>query len=710
MSGPKVLRNFIALSVLAASPGMLHATDSLTLSPSTVSLTCAKGAATCAASVNVAVSDASGTDYFVVNPASVPYWLQVGLMNGLATSVAQSMTFTPSAVWVNLPVGVYSASVSITGSAINPATVPVTLSITDAAPALSVQPADPYNVAWTSGMAYPVLNLTVFSTSTVPVPFAATVASTTTNLGVSNWLSPYSVGGPYTVDSIAYGWGTTIPLTVDLNAYAQAQAGETMAGTVTITYGASSTKLVHINIVVSAPAAAITSLSPVSVPVLTGITQAGAVTIAINGSNFVQNQIQTTKVFTGSGASVTVCTACTVHVLNSQNMTVAIPYDNTGVPFKAAGSLTVGVANGATNSPQATKTLIITTAPIITSITSASTLMAPAPGGANAYPTVAPYDVISVFGANFCPATISSCTSPIVASLDSSFRYPTYLSPDTGTHKLAVTFSRIATIGTAWANIPGYLMFANNNQINAVVPSGIFGQLGSATVKVVVSFDTSATNPSSADTSNGAILNVAAVDPGIFTLDSSGNGAILNAVSYVLNTQTTPAMGGSESAAIYMTGLGIPNSTGLDTAQGGINPPTTCVAPIGAAGTGTTAPTGYMGAVNTSVAGGGYTPPTGYTPPGTAWTSIDGAVIRSALLSANVSPPCFGAAPNTLPIVTIGGQSATVSYAGFVADSIAGLYQVNVAVPNVGNGTAAQYPVVVSMGGVTAPTVQMWVQ
>jgi uncharacterized protein (TIGR03437 family) len=536
------MRNFLALSVLAAFPGMLHASDTLTLSPGTVALSCAKGAATCAASTTVAVSDASGTDYFVVNPATVPYWLQVGLMNGLATTTPQNMIFQPSAAWVNLPVGIYSANVSITGAAIVTAAVPVTLQITDSAPGLSVQPADPYNVAWTSGQPYPVLNLTVYSTSTVPVPFAAAVTSTPTNLGVSNWLMPYSV------DGIAYGWGTTIPLAVDPAAYAQAQAGETLAGLVTIIYGASNTqKLVHINIVVAAPPATITSLSPVSVPVLTGISTAGTVTIAINGGNYVQNQIQATKVFTGTGTNVTVCTACTVHVLNSQNMTVAIPYDSTGVPFKTAGSLTIGVANGATNTPQATKTLAITTAPIISSITSASTLMAPAPGGANSYPTVAPYDVISIFGSNFCPASIALCSNPIVATLDSFFRYPTYLSPDTGTHKIAVMFSRIATVGTTWANVPGYLMFANNNQINAVVPAGIASQLGSATVKVVVSFDTSATSPATANSSSGYILNVAAVEPGVFTLDAGGNGAILDATTYLLNTQTTPATGGTST-------------------------------------------------------------------------------------------------------------------------------------------------------------------
>ena len=126
MPGSKLLRNFFALSVLAAFPGMLQATNPLILFPTSVALTCAKGVANCAASVSVAVSDASGPDYFLVNPASVPYWLQVSLMNGQATTTPLNMVFTPSAAWINLSVGTYTASVSITGGAITAATVPVT--------------------------------------------------------------------------------------------------------------------------------------------------------------------------------------------------------------------------------------------------------------------------------------------------------------------------------------------------------------------------------------------------------------------------------------------------------------------------------------------------------------------------------------------------------------------------------------------------------
>jgi uncharacterized protein (TIGR03437 family) len=573
------------------------------------------------------------------------------------------------------------------------------LEITDAAPSISVQPASPYSVNWQMNQAQPQLSLTVFSTSTVPVPFTAVLSSTPTELGATNWLTTDSPVSPNNYQGIAYGWGVSIPLVIGQNAYTLAQAGETMTGSVAITW-ATGSKTIAVNIVVSAPPAAISGLSPSSVPVLATAVP-GTVTIAVNGSNFVQG---ITKVFTGIAANLVVCSACTVQVLNSQNMTVAIPYDNTGVPFKSASVLTIGVANGATNTPQSTKNLAVTAAPIITSITSASTLAAPASGS---NPTVAPYDVISIFGSNFCPASVAQCANPMVATLDSFFRYPTYLSPD-GTHKLAIMFSRTATIGTAWANVPGYLLFATNNQINAVVPAGISAQLGTATVKVVVSFDTSATNPSTADSSSGFALNVAAYDPGVFTLDSTGEGAILD--NNILVTTSTPATGGTDTVAIYMTGLGIPNSSGSDAGQGAFNPPTTCLAPIGLPGSALAAPTGYMGAVNTGVSGGTYTPPAGYVAPNPAWSSIDGAVIRLALLSTNVSAPCLGGAPNTLPVVTIGGQAAAVAYAGFVADSVAGLYQVNVAVPNVGNGIAAQYPVVVTMGAVTAPTVQIWVQ
>ncbi len=61
----------------------------------------------------------------------------------------------------------------------------------------------------------------------------------------------------------------------------------------------------------------------------------------------------------------------------------------------------------------------------------------------------------------------------------------------------------------------------------------------------------------------------------------------------------------------------------------------------------------------------------------------------------------------TMPVVTIGGQNAVVGFAG-LAPGFAALYQLNVTVPT-GIGTGSQ-PVTLSIGGVTAPTLNMYVQ
>ena len=83
--------------------------------------------------------------------------------------------------------------------------------------------------------------------------------------------------------------------------------------------------------------------------------------------------------------------------------------------------------------------------------------------------------------------------------------------------------------------------------------------------------------------------------------------------------------------------------------------------------------------------------------PSPLWTTIDGAVILSSNIAAGHYAPCFV----TAPTVTIGGKAATVSYAGFVADSIGGLYQINAVVPTtVTSGSAV--PVVVSVGTATS--------
>jgi hypothetical protein len=183
-------------------------------------------------------------------------------------------------------------------------------------------------------------------------------------------------------------------------------------------------------------------------------------------------------------------------------------------------------------------------------------------------------------------------------------------------------------------------------------------------------------------------INVAASDPGIITLDStgSGQGAILHydatSQAYTLNSSSNkmPKTDTTHAIMIFATGLGAPTSTASNAATAAAAVfPTTCISALGGTGI-----TGYMQIINAMSPA-----------PSTPWTSIDGAVIVGSKLTANHYPPCL-----TGITVTINGVTAPVTYAGFVSDSVAGLYQINATLP-ASLGTvpgSGQVPVVVSVG------------
>lgn len=711
MNHLRLLRIVSVPFALTVCSSYLQATTTLTASNTTINLTCTIGS-TCSSSGTSDISISTGTGYFTVTPPSVP-WLQVTPMAGTAdtTPADNVLTFAVSPGWTTLGAGLASTSVTIVSLGATSAVVTVTLEVQSAASTLTVKGGTNVlnPIAYTAGAAPPTMSLTVLSSTGLPLPFTVAASSNTTPEGITGWLSSASSSG------IAYSWGTTLTFNASAQATQQdAQPGDVLTGQITITPAGLTPVILPVSINVSAGTPTLTAVSPNLVPLLTSGVAPGYVTLVLKGTNFVSTTgPQQTKVFVGANlAGATQVATQYVTVLSANYLTVQVPYGTTGAPFATAGAtaVLVGVANGANpTAPVATMTIGVTAAPIIYGITSASAYVDTAAGS---NPKATPYDIISIFGANFC-ALCTGTNSVLVGSPDPTYgRFPNYLSPD-GTHKISVLYSKP---GTPTTNLPGYLLFATSTQINVLVP-GAVSTLNNSGVNIQVGYDTVVPS-SAANTSTAFSMTLAAQDPGIFTIASNGQGqgAITDAVTFVLNSQTAPttpyaAMCSGCTVAIFMTGLGTPDSVATDPVDNAPVYGTNCVAPLGVAGTSAVAPTGYMGAVNTpffaSVSGTGWSAASGYTVPN--WTSIDGAVLEASYLQGNYAP-CF---VTTVPTVTIGGVAATVISAGFVEGSVAGLYQVNVQVPTPDGydaGVATQFPVVVTQNGVSSQAgVTLWI-
>jgi uncharacterized protein (TIGR03437 family) len=332
--------------------------------------------------------------------------------------------------------------------------------------------------------------------------------------------------------------------------------------------------------------------------------------------------------------------------VNPNTMILTIPWDDTNSKpiLSAAQAVTISIANGVQT--PVTATLTVTNAPIIDTITDAASLQTPAAG---ATPKFAPYEMVTIFGANFGP----TAGTPVIGTLDSVSRYPT--SVTAGGNQLTVEVNKQDGSLIADANI----LFVSNNQINLMVPSGANAK-GITGLQFVVTSGVNSSQP---------FLGVPAnANPGVFTTSSSGQGqgAILLA-NYSVNSDSNKAAPGG-TVLIYVSGLGTPNSTAADTAgKSAPKFPGSCISPAS------------------------YITAEGITNPATA----DGAVILASVIATNMLPPCFSSGG---PTVTIGGLAATVTYAGWVADSVSGLYQINATVPT--KSTAGDLPVVVTVGGV----------
>ena len=684
--------------------------------PASVSLTYTKSSNTATTTGPVSLTVLPGiasTVGFTVTASSVPVWLTVTPASLTATNAGVNVALiVNTTAATGMATGNYTATVSIVpaGYTSTPLTIPVALTISNTAPGLSIKEAQgvtpPITGIWAPGQAYPNPTWTVIS-SNEPVPFTASCAVVASD-------TSYTDPTPCTLSAtsgVAYTWGDQLTVTWDPNLFLST-LGNYFTITVTITPqgGASNTALSLAYKYTLQPVAptsgAISPTSAAHIPKNTNLV------VLLTGTGFVgtgsikPGTLEQTQVWLGlTYGSANALAASSYVVLNSTQLMVTIP--ETAFPVLSNGkasTLSIGVANqtgAAPTQPTAFWTLNVTTAPVIYGITSTATYVQPNPGLS---PSFAPYELISLFGDNFGPTGSNSVT----ATLNANNQVPTSITTGTSGGKavgLTVTFSSKGS-GTKSNSYSAPILFANENQINAIVPSGL-----------PIGYPATVTVTDGTAASDGVFsTNITTAHPGIFTLasDGTGQGAILNHDYSVNQSGSGESVGNYVS--IYMTGLGAPDSTAIDIAGNTATFPTGCVA---ISDTTKNTP-GYMQVVNTAA--------TGYTIPSPLWTTIDGAVIEYAtttppktyIVSGLV--PCmtdavtvvFGPPGNQVTAIETGSTTSGVTWAGFVAGAVAGLYQVNVYIPaGVPSGTIPVYVTITNSTNnttYTSPAVQMVVK
>ncbi len=607
------------------------------------------------ATVSVQVWNLSNPVFFAVDTTTLPPWLTVNPLSATApvSPATKTLTFTTTAAADGLPPGYYTANVNLVATNEQPVTVPISVQVNNKSSVLTVDYTS-QSQNWTVGQTAPVFYVTLTS-SDAPISYSVAVGGLLTSSSITQ------------TSGLAYNFGTAIPVTFPTLPLSNAAPGSTQTGTVTITWGPlNSTIVVTLGVVIQAAGATVTSISPATLP--TAYPGVAPFTVYIAGQGFVPSTDPSQRTVVGVvvNGTIVVDSNIAANVTNPSNIILSITVPATPDPYlpfdpsKTGGNVIIGICNpsGSTcSAPTGTAQLSIGLAPIISAVTSASSFKQVA------LPTVqkvSRYDLISIFGTNFCSSGGMGCTSSTVLSSSAPLSanadriYPTTLYPnfpDTSGSGVSVSFNA-PTGGPYTSTFSAPLLFATNTQINAAVPGG----LSLATkYDIVVNYGATV---APATSSSPYTVNVQASDPGIFTVGSDGQGdaAILENGTWTPVGPTNPAamrktQANSDYVAIYMTGLEVPNATALTVPV--------CITPAL-----------YLTALDPLYSG-----------------TIDGVVLQTSVLNNTATPhaPCLTgtvSVPATLPAVTIGGQVAPVSFAGWVADSIPGLYQVNAQLPS----------------------------
>ncbi len=554
---------------LIFSPPTAAQTAGPTASPSTLSFSYQVNSTTYPAAAKVTITLPKATSSLplaVTQPAQG--WLIVTPASG-HSPLTLSVLVNPT----GLTPGSYPGVISVDSvpASNSPAVIAVTLMVSNPPSTLTIgSPSSNYTPAG-SGATVPSLSFTYTTGATAVSPVESEIDVSTTgsdaisfNVTASGgmtkttgvFLRVNGTGGALpnlTTSGVALS-GSSVPIYVTLDLpTVQALLPGSYAGTIVIAAASSAngTATIAVALVVSAGAPSVTSINPqrlIAGPAINPI-------ITIYGNNFFSTSVVTMQ--QGAATPITVpSTLLSQQVLQAtiNAAYLAVPTGATVYPIQ----WTIAVTNPAPpNNPGQTPATIAfyeddPTQPGITSIVNAASFLEtsvftgtgsnPVNPPTTPVTSVAPREIISIFGRNLGPATVSTAT------------------PSTGTPSLyPTTFGGILVVftipGTPSTTALAPIIMISSNQINAIVPVEVAAALTASPPVVTVQV----VNGSA--TTLGFPVTVIPEDPGTFTFGGlgQGQGAVLNfdstSGSYTINSSKTGAPLGS-TVSIYCTGLG----------------------------------------------------------------------------------------------------------------------------------------------------------
>lgn len=439
-------------------------------------------------------------------------------------------------------------------------------------------------------------------------------------------------------------WSTDVNVSFSKSAFDNATVNKNLTGSITVK-GTTNTVVVPVLIQVGMPAnVTVSSILPAKLPKVASGT--GTRTISVTGTGFADGMAVTLN--TGITAIANACAtfnAATTNAICIQSPTRFFLKLTEGTDLKSGSNIDLKIGG------IKVFTIPVTTNPIVYSVSSSASFQVADSGNQ----VVAPYEIITIFGDNFMKVG-DSVSGTIVNG-----RFPKKLTDQA--LDLSVHFTNAADVDLP-ADPDGYLLFATSSQINVIVPSTLPTADGGGELKAIVNYGPSASDP--------VTLDVAASHPGLFTYVTTGDAIAVNA-DLSVNSAAKPATIGAEGTVLtlYVTGLGNPNDGKSDPFVGSpFAPPDGCL--------------------NVDLLRIIY-----------GWPTLDGGLIGVGQYNY---APCFDPARIKVNIGEKDFSGAAIAYAGWVAGSVVGLYQVNVTLgPGATTGMTAKaagaYNAKVSVGG-----------